>query len=117
MIRKEIPRGYITTKNLFEKFIEKTGYKNSRLALKEYKSVKPAEKYSWHMIQKWDRDLFNKLANKYKVEKIEGKKATYKNPEIPEGYITSTSLFDEFVKQLSFKKAEAAVRVARNHSG
>lgn len=110
VIRKEIPRGYITSKNLLEKFIEKTGYKNSRLAIKEYKSVKPAEKYNWHMIQKWDRDLFNKLANKYKVEKIEGKKATYKNPEIPEGYITSTSLFDEFNKQLSFRKSEEAVR-------
>lgn len=110
VICKEIPRGYVTSKNLLEKFIEKTGYKNSRLAIKEYKSIKPAEKYSWHMIQKWDRDLFNKLANKYKVEKIEGKKATYKNPEIPEGHITSTFLFDEFNKQLSFRKSEEAVR-------
>lgn len=107
VIRKEIPRGYITSKNLLEKFIEKTGYKNSRLALKEYKSVKPAEKYSWHMIQKWDRDLFNKLANKYKVEKIEGKKATYKNPEIPEGHITSSSLFDELVdKHITIRAAK-----------
>ncbi len=30
--------------------------------------------------------------------------------EIPDGYITSTSLFDEFFKHLSYKKAEAAVR-------
>ena len=30
--------------------------------------------------------------------------------EIPEGHITSTSLFDEFFKHLSYKKAEAAVR-------
>ena len=31
-------------------------------------------------------------------------------PNIPDGYITSTSLFDEFNKQLSFRKSEEAVR-------
>ena len=45
VIRKEIPRGYITSKNLLEKFIEKTGYKNSRLALKEYKSFKAKREF------------------------------------------------------------------------
>ena len=30
--------------------------------------------------------------------------------EIPEGHITSTFLFDEFNKQLSFRKSEEAVR-------
>ena len=112
-VESEIPEGYVTSTYLWTEFIKKTSQRRGKDALVEYQKTKAPKKVGRHTIQEWDKDLFNELADKYKTEKTERKKrkkATYKNPEIPEGYITSTSLFDEFVKQLSYKKAEAAVR-------
>ena len=112
-VESEIPEGYVTSTYLWTEFIKKTSQRRGKDALVEYQKTKAPKKVGRHTIQEWDKDLFNELADKYKTEKTERKKrkkATYKNPEIPEGYITSTYLFDEFNKQLSFRKSEEAVR-------
>ena len=110
---KEIPEGYITSACLFGRFYKEMSQRRSKLAVREYKSIKGTKK-NWNKeVQEWDENLFNELVEQY----TDKKKYFRIGSGMPDGHITSSHLFKEFFKRLSYRKGKIAVREYRAIKG
>ena len=69
--QREIPQGYITATQLFDKFSKILKPARGKKALADYQAVKTPQKYGRHQIQKWDEKLFQELVEKYEPKKKE----------------------------------------------
>ena len=75
---KEIPEGYITSACLFGRFYKEMSQRRSKLAVREYKSIKGTKKIWNKEVQEWDEKLFQELIEKYEPKKKETVKKTKK---------------------------------------
>ena len=76
--QREIPQGYITATQLFDKFSKILKPSKGKMALADYQEVKTPQKYGRHQIQEWDEKLFQELIEKYEPKKKETVKKTKK---------------------------------------
>ena len=113
IVEKEIPEGYITSTCLFGRFYKEMSQRRSKLAVREYKSIKGTKKIWNKEVQEWDENLFNELVEQY----TDKKKHLKIESGMPDGHITSSHLFKEFFKRLSYRKSEIAVREYRAIKG
>ena len=81
---KEIPEGYITSTCLFGRFYKEMSQRRSKLAVREYKSIKGTKKIWNKEVQEWNEKLFQELVEKYEPKKKETVKKT-KKPVIHAG--------------------------------